>query len=146
MDPNQIPTRYICPGPIILSRSLSSLSWHRNQYPLKWNPTKYMRHLSGIIRSPSGLKHLCCQTPIDFSNRFRGRPDYLQLTPWLPEILSIDARAVKPRVAAPPGLSEIFTPGLLPTRWLEALAVWILWLLSCLFSMSVWHAHPFTLK
>ena len=146
MEPVQISASDVVFWSIILSCRRSSLPRHRNQSPPMWYPTKYIQQTLTLPRYPSGLEHLRRQipnSPPNFFNRSHGRSNYLQPTPQLPEIFSTDARAFKPGAGAPPGPSEILTPGLPPTRSLEALGIWLLETLYCIFSIYFWHAHHF---
>ena len=96
MEPDQISTTDVGISPIIITRCCSSLPWPRNKSRLMWSPIKYLQQTSGIPWSPSGIKHLRCQTPrlppifpTDdtaariISNRCPGSLKYFQPTPGL---------------------------------------------------------------
>ena len=96
VSPDQISTTDVGISPIIITRCCSSLPRPRNKSRLMWSPIKYLQQTSGIPWSPSGIKHLRCQTPrlppifpTDdtaariISNRCPGSLKYFQPTPGL---------------------------------------------------------------
>ena len=94
------------------------LSRHDWFHPIR-APTKYLQQTSRLQQSPSGWKHLACQTPglwPTFPNIHRSPTNCHQPTPQLDELSSTNARVFEPRAVTPSKPSEILTVGGPPKR------------------------------